>query len=711
MSKRFNFIRQIDAMDCGPTCLKMVAGYYGTYISLDRLKTGSGYSNKGISLQTLANVAESIGFRTFIGNVKLSDLVSKAPLPCIVHWQQNHFVVVHRATSRHVYVADPLVGKLRLTHAAFMEGWIPKGRHEGIALFLEVTPTLYAQQDAAPSKGLGHYFNYFIPFKKYFYQLLLAMLVGTIIQMILPFLAQAIVDVGINSQNIGFINLILIAQLALFAGRVMNEFLKSWLSLHLSLRAGIAIVSDFLAKAMQLPVGYFDSKTPGDFLQRINDNYRIQTFISTTVISVIFSVLTLGVYSFIMGYYNVTILLIFLAGSAVYVAWTLLFLKKRKEFDYKLFQRNSKNQTVLLQLFQGIRDIKMFHHERPKRWEWEKVQAESYHISVNQLKVSQLQQIGATAIDQIKNILISYLAATSVIHGQMTLGMMLAAQYILGQLNGPISQFIGLINSYQDARISMERVNEIHAGRNEYADAPANPLPIDTEKPVVFTNVSFGYDDSREPVIRNVSLTIPPGQTTLIVGASGSGKTTLLKLLLKFYEPRTGSIEVGRHPLRSIETKQWRSQCTVLMQESILFSDTIANNIALGEADIDWERLALVSGLTNIHTMIKSMPEGFNTMIGADGAGISQGQKQRVLLARALYKDAPYVLLDEPTNFLDADNERLIMNNLAGYLKGKTAIIITHNPGIIKFADHIVAIKNGELVNMTAERNKNLVNI
>jgi ATP-binding cassette, subfamily B, bacterial len=702
-------------MDCGPTCLRMVSKYYGKNISLTLLRSNSEFGKEGISLLGISESAESLGFKTKGVIISYQQLINDANLPAILHWNQNHFVVATpKANNKKITIADPAKGMITYHKEEFLRQWISTkdiaGEEVGVALLLEPTARFYQQEDEYPvSEGLNWsmLFTYVKTYKRYFVQIILALLLGSLIQLIFPFLTQSIVDTGINTQNLQYITIILIAQLMLFFGRTVIEFLRSRLLLHVSTRINISILSDFWMKLMRLPISYFDTKQTGDILQRINDHHRIEIFLTSASLSTFFSIFNLLIFSVVLLMYNPLIFIVFAIGSIFYFLWVRIFLRYRRTLDYKTFEIASRENSITMQLIQGMQEIKLNNAEHLRRWEWENVQSKLFKLSFKNLSLSQYQQAGALFINEAKNIGITFLVAQLVINGQLTLGAMLAVQYIIGQLNSPVEQLIGFMQSAQDAKISLERLNEIHQLKDE--EAAISSLPAGSES--IFTNVfpeagsilisdlSFSYPGAgNEAILKNINLYIPEGKITAIVGVSGSGKTSLLKLLLKFYNNYKGEINIGSSELKIISPRFWRSQCGTVMQDGFIFSDSIAKNIAVSEESPDYKRLLDACKVANILPFVESMPLSFNTKIGAEGNGISQGQRQRILIARAVYKNPRYLFFDEATNSLDASNEKIIMENLNEFFKGKTVLIVAHRLSTVKNADKIVVLDNGSVV-------------
>ena len=696
----FPHYKQPDGKDCGPTCLKIIAKHFGKNISLSQLRQISETTRIGSSLLNLSEAAESIGFRSI--GVKLSlESLTEAPLPCILHWNKNHYVVLYKIKKNICYISDPAHGLLKYNKEDFLKHWIGKDANdkmeEGIALLIEPTVKFYdtefeTEAERSRSFGFAYLFRYLKRYKSFIWQLTLGLIAASILQLIFPFLTQSVVDVGIQNQDIHFIYLILFAQIALFIGRTSIEVLRSWILLHLSTRINISLVSDFFIKLMKLPIGFFDTRMTGDILQRINDHRRIERILTTSSLNVLFSMVNLFVFSLVLAYYNLSIFGVFLGGSFLYFLWIVIFLKKRRDLDYKRFSEVSQEQSKVIELINGMQDIKLHNAEKQKRWHWEFVQARLFKVSIESLSLEQYQRVGSGFINEIKNIFITFLSAKLVIDGEITLGMMLAISYIVGQLNSPIAQLINFIREVQDARISLERLSEIHNKEDEEPEGQDRLSDINTNSDLKLKDVSFRYTGSEELVLKNLNLTIPHKKVTAIVGVSGSGKTTLMKLMLKFYEPNTGKINLGSHQLTQLSQKAWREECGVVMQEGYIFNDTIAHNIAVGDDHIDKERLRHAVDTANIKSFIETLPLSYNTKIGMEGVGLSTGQKQRVLIARAVYKNPSFLFFDEATSALDANNEKVIMEKLDTFFKDKTVVVIAHRLSTVKNANQIVVL-------------------
>lgn len=703
LADSFPFYKQLDASDCGATCLRMVARHHGRHYSLDYLREISYLDREGVSLMGIADAAEKIGFRSLGVKVGFSRLRTDLPLPCIAHWKQNHFLVVYKIANGKVYVADPAVGKEQLTEQEFLDGWISdvyNTEPQGILLLLEPAPEFFQMEGETVNRaGLGILRKYLVPHKRLIWQLMLGLILGSAVQLVFPFLMQALVDKGVLLRDLNFVYLILAAQGMLFFSQVAVEFIRGWILLHIGTRVNINLVSDFLIKLMRLPMAFFDAKMTGDLLQRIYDNERVERFLTSSSLVTLFSVVSLGVFGLVLLFYNVWIFAIFFIAALLYFGWVAVFMHRRRALDYRRFEQMAENQNALIQLVNGMQEIKLHNAERQKRWAWERIQAKLFRISVDYLATDQMQRAGAAFINEGKNILISVTAATAVINGDMSLGMMLAVQYIIGHMNAPLESLVQFILAAQEAKISLERMNEIHLKPDEEPVDHAKVTVLPANGDLVVENMSFRYGGPHDPwVLNNVRLTFPEGKVTAIVGSSGSGKTTLVKLLLNFYPPTEGSVRLGDINLANIDHKLWRSHCGVVMQDGFIFSDTIARNISLGEETIDRRRLLHAAKVANIQTFIETLPLGYNTRIGQDGVGLSQGQRQRILIARAVYKNPSYIFFDEATNALDAYNERVIMHNLEHVFRNKTVIIVAHRLSTVRNADNIIVLEKGEVV-------------
>lgn len=705
--KHFPHYLQLDAMDCGPTCLRMIAKYYGKIYSLQTLRSYSFITREGVSMLGISDAAEYIGFRTSGVCITFKQLIEDIPLPCILHWNQNHFVTCYniRKKKNHycIDIADPASQLVTYKEDEFKKCWLStkvEGKESGSVLVLEPGPNFYNMDDERrqTNKSLSFFLKYLSPYKKQLVQLILGMITVSLLQLIFPFLTQSLVDVGIHGGNLSFITLILIAQLVVSVSQLSVDFVRSWITLHMNTRINISLISDFLAKLMKLPLHFFDTKMIGDIMQRIGDHQRIEAFLTGSSIGTLFSFVNFFIFAFILAYYNLIILAIFLAGNALYICWILIFMKYRRELDIRRFAQAAGEQSNLIQLITAMQEIKLNNCEKLKRWQWERIQVKLFKINIQGLVLGQTQQVGSIFFNQTTNIIISFIAAKSVVDGEMTLGMMMSLTYIIGQLSGPIGSFIGFIQQLQDAQISLERLNEVHSREDEEQEIESKLPTLPEQKDICIEDLSFSYDGAnRNYVLENMNLLIPDQKVTAIVGASGSGKTTLIKLIMGFYEPNKGKIKIGGMPLNRINPHLWRDRTGSVMQDGFIFSETIAQNIAVGEEQIDIERLRHAVTVANIRDFIDSLPLGYNSKIGMEGNGISQGQRQRILIARAVYKNPEFLFFDEATNALDANNEKEIMTYLHEFYKGKTVIVVAHRLSTVKDADKIVVLDKGHI--------------
>ncbi len=696
---KFPYYKQQDQKDCGPTCLRMVCKYYGQNIAIQKLRTLCFINKGGVNLLAISEAAEKIGLRTTGVGINI-DQLNQAELPCILHWRQKHYVVLHKIAKGKYHIADPAGGLFIIDEASLKKSWFNTDFEEGIALLLSPTPKFYEQEEDKASKiSWLSVLHYFYAYKKLFVQLVFGLLIGSLLSLVTPFLTQSIVDIGINTRNINFVYLILIAQVMLFIGSTSVNFIRSWILLHISTRVNISILTDFLIKLMKLPISYFDSKTTGDIMQRMNDQRTIENFLTGTTLNTLFSIVNLVIFTFVLVYYNATIFLVSLISTALYCAWILLFLKRRRELNYKQFNNASSNQSNIVELVNGMQEIKLNNCEQQKRWGWEHIQASLFKYKTQSLSLAQYQQGGSMFINQAKNILITFLSVKAVIDGQITLGGMMAIQYIVGQVSSPIEQMLSFVQAYQDAKISLERLNEIHQLEDEEPIDKHWLYELPGNKTIAINNLTFRYPGAgNDPALENVNLVIPQGKTTAIVGMSGSGKTTLLKLLLRFYEAERGEIKVGTTNLNQLGFKVWRRACGTVMQDGFIFSDTIANNIAVGDDFPDEAKLQHAIMVANIGDFIAELPFGLHTNIGTAGSGISQGQRQRLLIARAVYKNPDYLFFDEATNALDTINERIIMDNLNEFFMGKTVVVVAHRLSTVSNADNIIVLDKGKII-------------
>lgn len=693
-------------MDCGPTCLSMIVKYYGKHYNMETLRELTGYSKIGSTMLSLSEAAESLGFRTRGAHLTYEELSKEAILPCILHWDQNHYAIAidFPKNQNKIKIADPAKGLLTLTKKEFLEHWISTGYADtadpvGTVLLMEPTATFYQKEgESNSSMNWSWLLTYLKKGKLELLQILSLLILVSVLQLIFPFITQSVIDTGIRTNNLPFITILLIAQLVLVLSTNIGDFIRTRMLLQVSAILNLSILSDFWIKVTKLPLSFFTRNQLGDTLQRIDDHKKIESFLTGSALSTFFSLFNFVVYAGILALYNLQLFIVFLIGSLVYVFWVQLFLRIMRKINYQNFYLGSRENNATMQLVEGMSEIRLNNAEKIKRWEWENIQARIFKLSFKSLSYTQLQSVGATLINQGKDVVITFLVAKLVIEGELTLGAMFAIQYIIGQLSGPVEQMIGFIKQGQEAKISLERLNEIHQIPDEESKKGLKVRDLPARESIELKNVSFTYPGSHDPVFDNLNLLIPAGKTTAIVGSSGSGKTTLLKLLLKFYSNYDGTIEVGREDLAELSSAQWRKLVGTVMQDGFIFNDTIAKNVAVREQEPDLEHLREACNIANILDFVDELPNNFNTKLGSDGQGISQGQKQRFLIARAVFKNPDYLFFDEATNALDANNERSIVAKLDQFFQERTVVIVAHRLSTVKNADKIVVLEQGKIV-------------
>lgn len=701
---RFVLIRQHDSMQCGIACLQMICCYYGKKYSAEYLSRYCFATTEGVSMLGISQASKKIGLVAQTFRLTMEQLMH-IDIPCILHWNQNHFVVLYKIRKGKIfYIADPNKGLVQYCRKELEHYWMTaraEGEDKGIAMMFEPTPEFYAQGDKCVRESRSFHFvwEYIMEYRKYFLLIFFSLMLGSVLQLVMPFLTQAIVDLGIVHKDIHLIWLILWGELMIILGRTVTDFMRRWLLLHISMRINISLVSDFFIKLLKLPMFFFDIKLIGDLLQRMSDHSRVQLFLTNQVLGMIFAMLNFVVFGGVLLVYSQMIFVVFLLCSSVYGLWIAYFLGRRKVIDYEMFEQQAINQSKTYQFITSMQEIKLQDCEHRRRWDWEDTQADLFRVQMKSQKQQQMQEAGSIFINELKNIFITVLAATAVINGKITFGTMLAIQYIVGQLNSPIEQLMSFIYSLQDVKISLERINEIHVMDNEDNASRSITEYMNYANGIELSSISFRYDPhGPHYVLNNVSMTIPKGKVTAIVGASGSGKTTLIKLMLGYYPVERGCIKIGDTNISVMNLKWWRRQCGVVMQEGVIFSESIARNIAVDDGDIDVERLEKAAEIACIKDYVMSLPLKFNTKIGRDGVGLSLGQKQRILIARAVYKDPDFIFLDEATNSLDANNERAIVENLSHFYCGKTVVIVAHRLSTVKNADQIIVLDGGKVV-------------
>ena len=692
---------QFDAKDCGPTCLKIIAKYYGKYYSLQYLREKCGITREGVSFLDISYAAENIGLRSLSVTATIEDLRDKLPLPCIIHWANHHFIVVYKVTKNKVFVSDPAKGLLSYTYVDFVKNWYIQDEQCGALMALEPMAHFHqmeANEKTERKKTFQNIAAYFLPYKRNFKVLFIVMLVVTLLQALLPFITKAVIDVGIHTHDLNFINLVLIANIIIILSITLSNVVRNWILMHITARVNVSLISDYLFKLMNLPITFFENKLIGDILQRANDHERIRSFVMDNSLSMIFSFITFVIFGIILLVFHPIIFALFIAGSILYASWIFLFLRVRKKLDWEYFELISKNQSYWVETIEGMQDIKINNYEKQKRWKWEGIQARLYKLNNRVLNVNNAQMLGSQFINSMQNLLITFFCAKAVLNGEITFGVMISTQFIIGQLNGPVLQFVGFVQSFQYAKISFLRINEIHGLADEEENIVPDNILFPENKSLVVKNLSFQYSIHTPLVLRNINLVIPEGKVTAIVGDSGCGKSTLLKLLLRLYKPSYGDILIGSMNISNINLRQWRNKCGAVMQDGKIFNDTIINNITLEDEHLDYERLSNAVKIANIAEEIEQMPLGYQTVIGEMGRGISGGQKQRLLIARALYKNPDFLFFDEATNSLDTINEQKIVKALDDVFKDKTVIVVAHRLSTIRKANQIVVMRNGVII-------------
>ena len=703
----FPLTLQHDSMQCGIACLQMICKYFGRDYTLSALSKHCFATTEGVSLLGISEAADTLGLHTLSARATVDELAEN-PLPAILHWNQNHFVVLYKVKKgRKFYISDPAKGRITYGYDEFIAHWastLSYGRPAGIVMFFEMTPAFFefkmdGMTDASERRSFRFLFGYIKKYRKYFLQIVIGLILGSGMQLVLPFLTQAIVDEGIKGKDLNIIWLILLGQLMLTASRTTIDFYRRWILLRIGMNINISLLSDFFVKLLKLPMSFFDTKLMGDLMQRMSDHSRVNNFLTQNCLNVTFSMLTFVVFSVVLFMYSKFVFCIFLLGSLGYGCWLLSFLRRRKVIDYELFEQQSTNNNRTYEFITSMQEIKLQDCERRKCKEWETVQHDLFRVQQKSLKLQQTQEAGSICINEIKNMVITVVAAASVIHGDITLGMMLAIQYIIGQLNSPVEQLMQFFYSLQDVKISLERINEIHLMKDENGKEGLKKQVEDASEGITLRHVDFKYDPhAMYKTLDDINIHIPHGKVTAIVGASGSGKTTLIRLMLGYYPVSGGKLTIGGTDVNTLNKKWWRRQCGVVMQEGAIFSESIARNIAVDDNDVNLEQLYQAADLACIKDDIFYLPLRFNTKIGRDGMGLSQGQKQRILIARAIYKNPDYLFLDEATNSLDASNEYDIVTNLEKFYAGKTVVIVAHRLSTVRNADQIIVLKHGQVV-------------
>jgi len=691
-------------MDCGPTCLRMICSYYGKSYPINYLRKKCNINRDGVSLNDVAEASQKLGFKTLVALTSFEVLRAKVHFPVIIFWEQRHFVVVYSIGKTAVRIADPAHGLIDLSHDEFVKSWLSTTYQEkdaGLILALEPMPEFYSmEEDVEPDrqkKGFSYFLRYFTPYRKYLFQIFVGIAINMVIVFTLPYFNQAAFDIGIDNNNLQFIFIILLAQFVLSVSQLFNGYIRSWLFLNIGTRVSISIMSQFITKLFNQPFSFLETKTYGDINQRMGDQSHVQSFITTSTLSIIFSSIELVVYSVLLVNYDLRLFATFFLGNTLYIVWTVLFLRKRKSLNYRSFKQASDNQNINLEIIEAIQEIKLQNMENIKLSAWENQQIRQFNISAAGLKLSQQQQTGAFLIDKVKNFVIMLIVCAAVINGDITIGMMMSITYILGQLSGPTNSFLSLINSYQDAKISLDRITEVIDQNVESVDSEKK---INVAEDIFIKNLSFSYDKSTigKRIIDDISLQIPHGKTTAIVGKSGSGKSTLVKLLLKMYNPDSGSINLGETDFRDLSERKWRKLCGIVSQEGHIFNDTIHNNVTMNNMNVNLSKLKESCEMAKIDNYIESLPLKYDTIIGKNGKSLSQGQIQRIIIARIFYKNPSFLFLDEFTNSLDSFNEKEILQNISRCFHGKTKIIIAHRLSTVKDADKVIVMEEGKII-------------
>jgi len=695
--KKFPFFRQLDAMDCGPASLKIICKHFGKNFSMKYLRDKCNITREGVSLKDIAKTAEDLELRTLPLKVTYDNLLKKIPLPCIIHWNYSHFVVLYKIKENKVYISDPQVGLITYSKDEFNHGW-KKNNEKGVIMILEPSPEFYEKEEHTTPSFFSTHFKYLNKYSNFLLQVFFGMIMGIVISLIFPFITQSVVDIGIETKDFNFINLLLVASIVLTLSSVFSNYIQSRIMLYVADRVNISMVSDFIRKTLRLPINFYERKMTSDILNRINDHNRIQKFILNSFLSIVIATLSFITYSVILAYYDISLLLIFFVGTLLYVGWIALFLKRRRKLDYQYFDSNIHNQNEIIQIAENSSEIKINNLEHKKRWDWEKSRLEIYGLNIQMLNLTQIQSIGSTLIDRIKNLFITFFAAKAVINGEISLGMMLSVQYIIGQMNSPLGQFINFIQSYQDAKISLERVSEVMIEEEEEVIFEGVETKTPKKPDIIVKNLSFKYHESNPYVLKNISFTIPNGKMTAIVGQSGSGKTTLMKILSRLYQNYEGEIFLNHTDFKSINVHEWRGQIGSVLQDGKIFNDTLLQNIVLETEDIDTDRLSNAISLSNLRELVNEKPQKLYTVIGQGGIGISGGQKQRILIARAIYKNPEFFFFDEATNSLDTKNENEITQKINAINKGKTSLVIAHRLSTVRNADQIIVLEKGEII-------------
>ena len=697
-------IRQLDAMDCGPACLAYISKIYDKKYSLQYLREICYISKRGVTLLGILEAGKAIGFEVFSTKVDLDTIINKVKLyPCIIHWEQNHFVVLNKIVKTkksklYFYLMDPRSGFIKLNEKQFRNGWLGNNDKGIVAFFEPKDEFLNISIEKQKKINYEELLYSLHPYKKKFVLLIFLVFASSLITLVFPFFTKELIDNGISQKNLNLISLILLAQLSLFLGSMIINVIRNWLTLYIGTYVSINLISDFITKLVKLPMKNFDNHMIGDLNQRIIDNERIERLITSESITTFFSIFSFLVFFVVLAYFNIITLVIYFALTLIGLLWSIYWINKKKILDFYEFQLKSKNQESIFEIFSGIRDIKLFQLENFKLTKWQSVQNELLSLNIKILKIDQIQTFGYQFINQLKNIIVTYFVAILVLKGKMSLGTLLSISYIIGEMNSPIAQLVSFIKKLQEAKLSFTRLSEISTQLPEENNFNKQ-LNTKNNEGIVINNLSFSYENIQSSIVlNNINITIPNSKVTAIVGHSGSGKTTLMKILLRFYEPTKGNIYFNGDDILTISPNDLRKHIGTVLQDGFIFSETIERNVVTNSEEADLEKLNNALKIACIFDFVNSLPQKHNTIIGSLGNNLSTGQKQRILIARAIYKNPNYLFLDEATSALDSKTEKIIHNNLIEFYKNKTVLIIAHRLSTVKNADNIIVLDSGKVV-------------
>ncbi|MEE1298103.1 MAG: peptidase domain-containing ABC transporter [Muribaculaceae bacterium] len=689
--------RQLEHSDCGITCIRIIAYFYGVDIPLKFLRSICDISRVGISIRDILSATKKIGFEANAVKVSAEDIL-KMPLPAILYWENKHYIVLYKIKNNKFYIADPGRGKLILDNEEFLNSWL-YGNSMGLAIVLAPKEEFYnidfGIKDSSESglfklakKSISKHLKRFIA-------VIVLSIVVMLADMITPLIFQSTIDEGIEGKDINLVWVLCLSQFLIFIGYSLSDNVINIILTKTGLKVSIDMMNEYLSKLISFPISFFDRKVNSDFIQKIEDQNRIKNFLIDFPSSAFLTGINIVVFSAMLIYYNYIIFLILLAATFLGFLWTKTFLQKRENIDYSYFYYSSNNRNNIYELINGMQEIKINNAHNIRIAKWKETQLKINELSFKTVLLKMLVNGGNSVLSRIKDIIITGACATLVIKGNMSVGEMMTISYITGRLSSPFSYILNSLNTMQDATMSYERIDEII---NKPLDNKSKYKEHDNIQSIIFSNVSFKYPGSYSPyVLKDINITIPQGKVTAIVGCSGSGKSTLLKLMLGFYIPQKGDIYAGKYNMSDIDTDNWISRCGVVMQNGFIFSGTILENIALSDSKPDINRVKYVTNLACINEFIDTLPMGYHTKIGVTGVELSGGQKQRILIARAVYKNPSFIFLDEATNALDAKNERVIVENLNEFYKGRTVVIVAHRLSTVKNADNIIVLEGGRV--------------